>query len=530
MPHRVQVGAGRGQPAAAVDVAVELREPLLPVAVDVVGQRVAGLLHGLEERAEQRVVGRAALQHQRAVAAAPVVGAGEAALHLLEVRQAVEVVPLLHPRLGAPALVVQRVAALEDHPVDRAGPAEHLAAGVEDLAVVEVRLRVGLVLPVVEPVPDRERQRRRHVDERVDPEVRAAGLEHQHRRTGVRGEPVGERAAGRATAHDDDVVPVRIRAHPAEPALLGRADVVPDVLGLAVLVEAGGPELAADAGLLEAAPLGLRHVRVVVVDPDRAHPQPGRDPLALAGVLGPDRAGQAVDRVVGDPDRLVLVAERLDGEHRPERLVLGDRHRAGAAVEDRGQVVEAVGQRRVVGPRAAAAEHGALGDPAGDVRLDLLAVGGAGERAGLGLLVERAAEPDPAGAVDQPVDELVVDVLVHDQPRAGGADLAGVQEHRGQGEVEGHLEVGVGEHQVGVLAAELEGHLLHRARRGGHQPPAGLQAAGEGDQVDPGVGAERRAGRRDRRRGRGCRRRRAGRPPRAAASGGSRCAGSARSA
>ena len=50
--------------------------------------------------------------------------------------------------------------------------------------------------------------------------------------------------------------------------------------------------------------------------------------------------------------------------------------------------------------------------------------------------------------------------------------------------VEGDLEVGVGEDDVGVLAAELEGDLLHRRGGGGHDPPAGLEAAGERDQVD----------------------------------------------
>ena len=58
MPDRVQVGAGRGEPATAVQVAVEAGEPLLPVAVDVVGERVAGLLGRLEERREERVLGR----------------------------------------------------------------------------------------------------------------------------------------------------------------------------------------------------------------------------------------------------------------------------------------------------------------------------------------------------------------------------------------------------------------------------------------------------------------------------------------
>ena len=64
--HRPQVGPRRRQPPAVVDVAVERRETLLAEAVHVVGQRVAGLDGRLEERPEQRVAGRAALQHQRA--------------------------------------------------------------------------------------------------------------------------------------------------------------------------------------------------------------------------------------------------------------------------------------------------------------------------------------------------------------------------------------------------------------------------------------------------------------------------------
>ena len=67
--HRVEVRAGRAEAPAAVDVAVEGREALLPVPVDVVGERVARLLHRLEERLEQRVRRRAALEHERAVAA-----------------------------------------------------------------------------------------------------------------------------------------------------------------------------------------------------------------------------------------------------------------------------------------------------------------------------------------------------------------------------------------------------------------------------------------------------------------------------
>ncbi len=207
---RMEVRARRAQAAAAVDRPVELREALLPVAVHVVGERIARLLHRVEERVEERRRRRSALEHERPLAAAPLVGAGEAALHPLEVRQAVGVVPRGHARVGAPALVVERVAALEDHPVDRARAAEHLAARVVDPPPVHVRLGLRLVPPVVALVPDRERERGRHVDEDVPEAVVAPRLEDEHARRGVLGQPRRERRPGRAAA-DDHVVP----AHPA---------------------------------------------------------------------------------------------------------------------------------------------------------------------------------------------------------------------------------------------------------------------------------------------------------------------------
>ena len=156
-------------------------------------------------------------------------------------------------------------------------------------------------------------------------------------------------------------------------------------------------QLAADAGLLVTAPLGLRDVGVVVVDPDRAHPQPAGHSLGLAGVLRPDRARQPVDAVVGDRDRLVLAAEGLDGQHRPERLVLGHRHVAGAPVEHGGQVVEA--RRRARGPRVRCPPHRSTAPsamPAATYASTLSRWSALISGPGLGLLVERAAEADRA--------------------------------------------------------------------------------------------------------------------------------------
>src|SRR5215217_1405913 len=86
-----------------------------------------------------------------------------------------------------------------------------------------------------------------------------------------------------------------------------RIDVLPDVLDLAVFVETGTAEFAAVTGPLHSAPFRLRHIGVVVVDPDSSMPQSARDALCFARVLGPNRAGQPVVGVVGDAYRIVFV-------------------------------------------------------------------------------------------------------------------------------------------------------------------------------------------------------------------------------
>ena len=178
---RVQVRPSGTQPATAMDVPIERGEPLLAVAVDVLGQRIARFLDALEERREQGVRRRAPLEDQRPVVAAPrVVGSRrETGLHPLEVGQAMRVVPRGHAGVRGPALVVERVAALEDLPVDAAAAAQHLAPGVEDPSPVHERLGFGFVAPVVEAAADREREGRGHMDERVDPPIRATGLQDE---------------------------------------------------------------------------------------------------------------------------------------------------------------------------------------------------------------------------------------------------------------------------------------------------------------------------------------------------------------
>src|SRR4051812_22129572 len=79
--HRMQVRAGSRGPPALADVAVELRETLLPVTVYVIGAGIAGLFACGEECLEQRIGGRSAFQREwTVVPAVRVVGRGRDAV------------------------------------------------------------------------------------------------------------------------------------------------------------------------------------------------------------------------------------------------------------------------------------------------------------------------------------------------------------------------------------------------------------------------------------------------------------------
>ncbi len=71
----MQVGARRTEAMPPEDRSVKRRKALLAKPVDIFGERVARLPHGLKERLAQRVYRRAALELLRTVATAPLIGA-----------------------------------------------------------------------------------------------------------------------------------------------------------------------------------------------------------------------------------------------------------------------------------------------------------------------------------------------------------------------------------------------------------------------------------------------------------------------
>ena len=175
-------------------------------AVEIGIVRNAGLLRRLDEDVAQGIGIGPLGDVERPVGAVEIVLQALVALGLLEEGEYVGMTPAGIAEL-APAVVIVRLAADIDHGVDRARAAQRLAARPIHAPVFHRRLRRGVVKPV-ELRHGEPRDARRHADQQRL--VRAAGLEQQHARRGIGGEPVGQHAARRAGA-DDDVVVSRFR-------------------------------------------------------------------------------------------------------------------------------------------------------------------------------------------------------------------------------------------------------------------------------------------------------------------------------
>ncbi len=123
------------------------------------------------------------------------------------------------------------------------------------------------------------------------------------------------------------------------------------------LVERERADLASDPGLLEAAKR-REHVEAPAVDVDLPGAKPARHVQRFFRRAGPDAAGKAVNRIVGDPHGVVFGVVGDDREHGPENLFLRDGHAIVDVGEDRRLDVKALLEAR----RTAAAgdELGAL--------------------------------------------------------------------------------------------------------------------------------------------------------------------------
>ena len=233
--------------------------------------------------------------------------------------------------------------------------------------------------------------------------------------------------------------------------LLGR-DV--DVLDLGVALERVHPELPAEPGLLEPAEGRRDPDGRIRVDGEDARVHRSGDPHRPTDVAGPDRPRQPVRRVVRDPDGVGLVLEGDHGGDRAEHLLPRDAVVVRCLHERAGKP-----EARTVGCVATKGN--------GTVRIGrhLLAVRGGDQRAHLGRVVVGIADSNRGRPVDEQLEEPVVCAPLDEDAGPGAAVLAGVAEDRRRSAGRGRLQIGIREHQVRGLAAELQRDPLDRRRR-----------------------------------------------------------------
>ncbi len=258
------------------------------------------------------------------------------------------------------------------------------------------------------------------------------------------------------------VAHVSLRPSLAEGGVVGFAE--RDVHGLLVGVEVDRAvaALVAEAGGLHAAERGAEVAHVVRVEPHHAGLDRLREVVRALQVARPDVGGEAVLRVVRQRERLFVGVERGDRDDRAEDLLLEDAG-VGGDVGEHGRGDEVAGVE-ALGP-AAAGDEAALGLADLDVAHHLVVVLGVHERADLGRRVVRVADDHARGLRGVALDELVVDVALHEDAAAGGAALAVEREDAEDRRVDRGLEVGVGEDDRGRLAAELHRQALEERRR-----------------------------------------------------------------
>ncbi len=137
----------------------------------------------------------------------------------------------------------------------------------------------------------------------------------------------------------------------------------------------------------------------------------------------------------------------------------------------------------------------ALGLAGGGQLGDLVELLARVDRADVGVLVERVAEPQGGQPPLEPVDHVLGHRLLHEQPRAGAADVPLVEEDAVDDPLDRLVDRRVVEDDVRRLAAELQRELLAGAGDRLADRDADLGRSGERDLVDARVGrpAQRRS-------------------------------------
>src|SRR5450756_212515 len=220
--------------------------------------------------------------------------------------------------------------------------------------------------------------------------------------------------------------------------------------------------------------------RVGLVDIHRARLHARGQFAAETRVARPDARVEAVARVVGAVDHLLDRVAAVDGRDGAEGLGAAQVHLVGDAGQQRGLEE---GRAEVGAGLAARQRLGALADGVDDVALDLRELVGADQ--GTHVLEEGQARAEPHGAerLREPRREHVVHGGVHVHALDADAELAAVRGDAAHRARHGPPQARIGQHQQGVLAAELHRAVLEPLGGHGRDLAAGRRRPGEHEVV-----------------------------------------------
>src|ERR687886_1231519 len=242
-----------------------------------------------------------------------------------------------------------------------------------------------------------------------------------------------------------------------------------------------GSELTTDARFLVSTEGGAELDPVAVQrQAPRAHL--AGDAHSPVQVLGPHASRQAVLRVVGDADSVVVIVKRDHNEHGAEDLVLGYPHGVVDVGEDRRLQVPAL--RLARGPAAAHGDRRTFLSPTGDVALDALPLAFRYQRADLGRGIMRIADSQLGSCLGDRIDDHLVAAAMSEDPCLRQAMLAG---HHDRERHEGWydaVDVGVLEDDGGRFSPALEGDPFELLAAECGDTSAYGRAARETDLVD----------------------------------------------
>ena len=212
--------------------------------------------------------------------------------------------------------------------------------------------------------------------------------------------------------------------------------------------QAFAPAFSAEARFLHAAETAGRVEGIRAIHPDHAGLELGRDFERQANRFAPQRSRQAIAGVIRQLDGFGGRAEGLHHQHRAEDFVDDDFARGSHAGDKGGWVVAtalASAQRAEIGLH----DLRATGPRALDEAADALPLRAVDQRAHVDGFVQRIADAQAGHARAQLGQETLGAAFVHQEARAGAADLALVEPDAVDDALNRRIEIGVGKNDEG---------------------------------------------------------------------------------